>query len=843
VRARLLGAATFVCASVLAWNATAQAPKINAPQAVAPAGAGQPALAIGVARTPKGFELVARTCPTTTCSLAGAGALPVQPAGDATAAGSRFRVLDIGSGRHVVHVEAGTGSTRWEAILAAPLRGNQPLVIWSGITPEVPPVGAQSTDAVQVTPGTKKGTVQVLVGQVSPSLELCGRPTLLSPRLVFPKDLSLRHVKLQRLAASERATAEKLTASPTEEDVTPLGDLLVAVGASSAVGSPGALTDGDPNSAWSEGRGKEGRGEFVVMRAPSEVPITSLTFVARPPTAQVDNGTAPRSFFLAANGRLLRIELPQDAWQRPGSRFEVQLAQPLNTSCLAVVLDNAHLAARAKDTRVTLAEVTAYTAFDGTESHASLADALGGDADRANAAAAVLLRGGKPAFVAVASKLATLNEAGRHRAMQVLDGAPCSVSSPVFASLLASDVALERTHAQSRIQRCGRASADALAEVVTHGAGCAPSYLDAARCEHTKSQEKPYHIDPGRLAAANELASIAPARVVPLIAPLLGQSNRPTRRELRRYLARATKKTAGRQALSEQLGNERLPVAATVDLLRAVKEHLAELHGPAGAAFSRLAGAAPDLRTRYLLLEPAAKLAAAGDGRGLSFLRAHITSDEEPMVRTQAVLLARGLATARPWVLRALEDENVRVRHAAATSLAGEDAALPYLVRRLMVDEWPMVRAASARSLATAGPSLDADRELTNRLDDPAPKVRQWSATALGARGARSAAPRLRTMADEAREKVTVRIAAVHALGRMCDAESAELLTIFAKRSTDPYSPEAASGLGTAAVAALGRLHPPDLRARLEPLLSTKGVPVQVKTAATAALANADVCR
>ena len=113
----------------------------------------------------------------------------------------------------------------------------------------------------------------------------------------------------------------------------------------------------------------------------------------------------------------------------------------------------------------------------------------------------------------------------------------------------------------------------------------------------------------------------------------------------------------------------------------------------------------------------APSVAAAGDGRGLSFLRTRIASDEEPMVRTQAVQLAIGLEAARPWVLRALEDENVRVRHAAATSLAGEDAAMPYLVRRLMVDEWPMVRAASARSLASAGPSLDVDRELALPVD------------------------------------------------------------------------------------------------------------------------------
>jgi hypothetical protein len=97
-------------------------------------------------------------------------------------------------------------------------------------------------------------------------------------------------------------------------------------------------------------------------------------------------------------------------------------------------------------------------------------------------------------------------------------------------------------------------------------------------------------------------------------------------------------------------------------------------------------------------------------------------------------------------------------------------------------------------------------------------------------------------MADEAAEKVTVRIAAVHALGVLCDPDSADLLAVFAVRSADPYSPEAASGLGAASVAALGRLHPPDLRDRLAPLLSREGVPAHIKAAATAALGAAGHC-
>ncbi len=832
-------------ASILALGLPSLASAQGSTQAVAataPASAGQRALTVGLVPGPSGLLLVARTCATSTCPVDAAGPLSVQPPGEIGPASPRVQSLRIASGRSVVHVDTTTTSGRWQAIVAAPLgQGEVPIVLWSGLTPEFPTGEGASASAVQVTFDGPAGVSQVLVGETNPNLQLCGRPTLLSPRVVHA-DLTLRPVKLQRLAGSERDAAEAVTATRTGDAPTPLGHLLVAVGASSGYGAPGALTDGNPETFWSEGRGKEGRGEFVVLRAPVEVPLPEISFVVRPPTAAVEHGVSPRSLFLAADGRLLRVALPEDAWKYPGGRYTVRLTKPLVTSCVAVVLDDAYAPPAAKDARVTLSEVTAYSAFDGTESLEGLAQALGGEPDRASAAAAVLLRGGKPAAQAVAAKVPHLNASGRHLAMQVLDAAPCQVSSPVFASLLVSEVDTERSHAQDRLQRCGRAAADALEEVLAHGAGCAPSHRDEALCARTVAQQKRYELDPGRLAAANELATVAPERVVPRIAPWLGEKNRPARRALRHYLARAAGKPRGREALSRQLMNEKLPVPATIDLLRVAKEDLGGLRGPAGVAFARLSTPEASLRTRYLLQEPAARLAAENDGRALWYLRTSIASDPVPMVRAQAVTASRGLEAARPWLLRALEDDNVRVRQAAALSLAGEDEATPYLVRRLMLDAWPMVRAAAARALATTGPSALADRELGLRLGDEAPPVRQWAATAIGARGVMSLAPSLRMMADDGAEKVTVRIAAVHALGVLCDPESADLLTMFAVRSADPYSPEAASGLGAASVAALGRLHPPDLRDRLAPLLSREGVPVHIKAAATAALGAAGRC-
>ena len=57
---------------------------------------------------------------------------------------------------------------------------------------------------------------------------------------------------------------------------------LVAAGSSNDASSARALTDGDAATVWSEGRPGTGAGEFVVLRAPADIPIV----IASPPTVQ-----------------------------------------------------------------------------------------------------------------------------------------------------------------------------------------------------------------------------------------------------------------------------------------------------------------------------------------------------------------------------------------------------------------------------------------------------------------------------------------------------------------------------------------------------------------------------
>ncbi|MCL2824023.1 MAG: HEAT repeat domain-containing protein [Polyangiaceae bacterium] len=842
--------ATPIIASILSISTPSTANQTKpAITTTAPPTENQPALTVTLTPTQQGYQLSARTCPTQQCPQLPDQLLAIQPPKEINQTAT-LRTLRISGNRNVVHIDARSNSQpnpiRWQAFIAAPLSpATEPILIWSGLTPDTRTIGDSSTHSIQITPTNTQGTSQILIGETNPAIHICGRQTLLSPKIIH-SDLSLQPVKLQRLSTAERNAAESVTATRNNSTPPPLGQLMVAIGASSAIGNPGAVTDGNPETTWSEGRGKEGRGEFVVTHTPADVPIPTMSFIVRPPTTQIDEGASPKSFYIATDNRLIRVHLNEDAWKHPGASYSIRLNPPLNTSCIAIVLDDAH-GPITNNTKVTLSEITAYSTFDGTESHQSLAETLNNDTEQASIAAAILMRGGKPAAEAVANTIGTLNPNGRHLAMQILDSAPCTTSSPVFAAMLASPQETERTHAKDRIRRCARSATSALEEVATHGAGCAPSYQYEPLCTQSNNHSNPRQVEPSKLAALDELASISPERAVPIIAPLLTNSDRTTRASLRQFIARATHKPQGREAITTQLQNTKLPTTAAIDILRATHDNSdissqQDINAATASAFQRLTAANPSTRTRFLLMSTAARLAESGNQLASQFLTTSITSDPEPMVRTQAATVAKGIKSMTTPLLQALNDENVRVRHAATISLEGVNNATANLITRLTTDDWPLVRAAAAQTLATTGPSQDADQKLTQRLLDNSPAVRLAVATSLGTRKTKSAAAALRTIAENPREKVTIRIAAIHALGSICDQDSTNTLLTFANRAANPYSPEAASGLGAASIATLGILNPPNLRKRLEPVLAGKSTPPHIKAASESAISSPQRC-
>ncbi|WP_437550082.1 HEAT repeat domain-containing protein [Sorangium sp. So ce367] len=876
-----LGAAAGVIAASAAVGGSAAA---QAAPVVLPHAAGQQALAVRI--DPGG--VTARACPAAAaCAPDGGKVLAVPSEVAPLLGGARVVPVTLADGKRLAKIEVSAGgkpagagapegaSGSWVMLLAAPLagKGAEPLVLWSGWTGVATGEhGEGRSDAVVVEPLGGSGS-RVLVGQLRDDVTLCGRPALVGASEVDPRTMTLlKGASFQNLSAEERRAAGKVVAERRDADAAAAAfRLLRPTAASSAVGKRFAeIADGDPKTAWSEGKAGAGRGEFVSFSSADEVGITGLGLRIKPPDG-VEGGAAPRTLFVATPERLFQVSLPEDAWLKESAGYEVKLPEEIKASCIAVVLDDAYAPAgagggrgapSAPEVRVTIAEVTARTAFDG-QGPAALVGALAGGGERSRAAAALLARGGPEAVEAAIAGYDRLDFAGRQLARGVIDTAPCAMQIPFLTARLASGAASaaqpppgaasagrasgvasaapgraaraappeldpELHHARDRIRRCGRAAAPALAEIVKAGAAAA------------------------RVAAARELALVAPAEAIPALLDALAGARGAARRELRAALALAARSERAASVVEEEVQIERLrarPEDAQLDLLRALGPALGRVKG-GGAAFQALAsaGGAPFER-RYLLQAPAAALARGGEAPAEAYLRASLRKDADAHVRLRAAEVAADVPSLAQDLLAAASDPDARVREAAIVALARAAAAgakLPAgaaeaLAARLASDPWTFIRGGAALAIGAMPATTAGDRALVGALADSSPEVRRHALDGLGAHRATAHIEAVRDRAEDKEEDIEVRARAILALGAMCDASSVDLWTRLALRAKAPIG-EHDQRLGSAALAALGSVHPADLPARLKPLLD-KDTPHGLREAARAALSAAPQCR
>jgi hypothetical protein len=805
-RAGRAGFGAFGLASTLGLVAFA-AP---APPAVAQAGSGQAALAVGFDAQ---GELRAQVCAQTPCGIAGGAALAIPRGFAAKRDKTRFAIVGIGAGRRVIVVTVPSDhpDRRFEAVVAAPLAGNAPLVLFSGLTGLAEGEdGVRHGGMVVVSGPDESGARTVAIGEQREELSICGRPSILGPRQVDARDLTLKPAKVQRLDATERSKAPKLSAERVP-DSTPLGPgLLHATGASSAVGNPAAITDGNVETTWAEGRGGAGKGEFVVMNAPAELGIEGIELALRPKQANPEHGAAPKELWLATTKALFSVTLPEDGWQSPGSRYRVRFPTTLSDDCVAVVLDSSF--DERPEANVTLAEVSAVTSL-GSVNLIELVGSLAGGGAKAQSAKVVLRSLGQPAFDAVASGFEKLDESGRRAALEVLDAAPCATSAPVYVNAFFGAYEAQRIHARDHLQHCGAEAAPLL----------------APRLAQAKGREL--------VTLANALADIAPGQAVELFVPLMDAGAIERRAALRAALGHLADRPLAAASLRKALVAPETPEVALIDLLRALGARAKDFRPEADAALARLSAPTAPLRVRYLRVAPAAELAETTPA-ARALLDAAIASDADPHVRAAAAVAVRDARVFQPSLLRALGDADARVRMAAAHGLLGASSgpATPVLLKALEDDRWPQVRGLSAQALGTAPPSADIDARLVSAVTgDDSWLVRRAALGALGTRGARAHGDIVLERLDDEEEWPAVRLSAARALGALCHAPALASLTKHARSLGDPLASQDERGIGYASLGALRDLAPPDLAKRLAPLLD-KRAPAGARAAAAMAL-------
>ncbi len=752
---------------------------------LAPAGPEQQALGVELGRD----GLWYRVCAARDCDARAGKRLELPALALEAAERGTLEIIEPFPARRLVHARIPLAEGAWEALIGAGMGSSEAVVIFAGSTGLLEGEDGQKSGAMLWLREDEKGQ-RVLVGRAREDVQLCGRPTLLEPRLL-DRDLSLKPARVQQLTLEERRGARVLGAKRAEQGPTAGGNALRAVVASSALSDPRGLTDGRAETSWSEARGGEGRGEFVVLRQIAGGKLIALEFLVRPAGDVAEAGAAPRSLWLATRHGLYRVDWQEDAWQAPGVWFRVQLPEPLEEDCLALVLEQAYV--DAPEAQVTLAELRGVSEFQLLEP-AQLVARLSAPGEAGAAAVPALLQSGSPGVEALVGAFGALDSIGRARALDVLEAAPCEVTAKVYVDLLDDDAERNRRRAAQRLRSCGSAGAAHLRrafELVSGEAG---------------------------VRLAKEIAVISPALAVELLGPRLAVAAPEQRAGYRDALGRAARDPEAEAGLRRLLGGSGLGVAAEVEVLRAIGDRLPRFQPQASLTLARAIAAARSFPQRFLLLAPASRLAPT-DVAAAEFSRAAL-ADPDPYLRAAGARLAPDLPSLRAPLLAATRDSGVRVREASVARL-GElsvPGAAPALVARLDEDAWPLVRTVAARSLASVGPSVEVDAALAVTLRDEAPGVRVAGLRALGQRGARAHVPAIVARFRDEAEAPEVRAAAIRALAALCDTSQLEELTRAAWKlvAERPSPPDVA--LGGAALAALGRLHPPDLDRRLAPL-------------------------
>ena len=732
-------------------------------------------------------------------------------------AASTIEVIPVGDGRQVARIRV-PDVQRKDLAFEALLSGQSEEPIFAGLTGFVHGEEGDQSGTVVLVYDRDGASKFVIVAESREDTRICGQTTTpLGPRGVDAKTMQLRGATLHRIDKKARDAAQRVIAQAHTGTAQPLARVLVATGGSAP--GPAALTDGKLDTSWSEQRPGDGHGEFATMRAPSEVPIQSLVVTIAPQKPRAE-GAAPRTFFVATDDRLFQVTMPEDAWSKPEQAYDIPLPEPVRTTCLAVVLDEAY-ARSSGAPEVSITELWAITKFD--VEGANLADVSKAlSSPRGEEAAALLRRAGDGGLTAVVSEFARLDGRGRALAVDVASSAgSCDgPAAELLTRALADKESEVRKRALGRIERCGKSAAEAL--------------VNAVRSDD----------EPRSAAAAPLLAAVAPNLAIEPLAEQMGKGSPETRRAVRGAFARAAG-GATRDKLLTLLAKREMPTLARLDLLRATGAKLAELRPEADVAIADLLRSAPDMPTRYLLAQPLAHLARTPDATSgeLSRLAELVRRDPDPAVRTRAVELSAGIGPLLPALIAAASDPEPRVREAAfkAIGVTSLGTGAPAAAQASKQDEWTFVRVAATDALGALPQDATTTNALAGALADKSSKVRASALGALGKHKVTAQAPRVRERLDDPREDPEVRALAAKTLGAMCMQNAADRLTKLALTSRAPVD-EGDERIGMAAIEALGALHPADLEARLAPL-RTKDTRLPVRRAADRAMSEPSVCR
>jgi HEAT repeat protein len=702
------------------------------------------------------------------------------------------------------------GTAAEEVWLAEIAAGKAKRVIWSGNT------GPRDVDA-ESSVGLEVGADRVLEYQTAPSVTRCDG---VAPRL-FPRAYDFEAGKFRPVLSPLPApSAEKLVArrgDPAMPTGRPIGGFVWlststtrgAGGDARALTTPIELNDADPATAWTEGLGGDGRGEFLTARTSAGgYSVRALRIIP-------GDGASLQAF--RAKNRLRRfqialgpgrdqrfdVEIPVDPaadaarWREP---YWVPLPKAVPSSCVTIILGEVYSgsdAAPPKTFGVTaLSDLAVFTDLDGPDG----ANRLVGDLSRAPDCAArlpLVVSLGEAAVLPTAQTILTTKGIARECLVEVLTTLEPSPKSPIVVEALTAAVG----GASDKEER--------LITAALKRASMAP----VTSLEQLLRSDKATLDD--RARAARVLGALEDERAAGALLGSLGAGPPPLRAEIADALGRAPGLRA--KAVLDAAAAPPSGAARDADVLRAIPavvkrspEARAEAVGVLRAAL------APErsfeVRARAVMALGA--LGAAGDPSALVNVRA---SSNEPALRYLATRELAGLSPAgghdpRPALRAALADQDPRVRETAALGLGkqGDRDAGGALIEGAKQEAWPFVRRAELEALGrlcVAGSGDLMIRAVSRDVDE----VRRAALVGLGrCKDPRAKTVLLQTLARE-KEAATVRELAAALLGESGDRSLAPKVGHLLRRLVvESEGDMALEGVAASTLRALARLGGPD---------------------------------
>ncbi|HMF43886.1 MAG TPA: HEAT repeat domain-containing protein [Polyangia bacterium] len=749
----------------------------------------------------------------------------------------RLREVVI-DGHRVAEVRVPVRGTPAEEVWVGEIGGKR-RTLWSGMA------GPRDADG-ETSVGVDLDADRVLEFQTAAGVTRCdGTPPRLFPRVYDFDSGRFRPV----MSPLPEPGIEKLVArrgDPAMPAGRPLGGFhwiaasstRASGGDARGLGAPVELNDGDVATAWTEGTGGDGRGEFLTARTTAGGYAVRGLRIFPGDGASLDAFRAKnrvRRFQIAfgpVREQRFDVELPADPaadaahWRDP---FWVPLPKPVLSSCLTIVVTEV---APGKDAAppksfgtTAIGDLAVFTELDSPGGAERLVADLATAPD-CTARLPLLIGLGPAALLPTAQAVLGAKGYGRECLVEGLTALEPAPKSPVVLEALAGALA-GATDKEERLVT------DALMR-----ATAAPVSPLAALLASDKAT-----VD-DRARAARVLGTLDDPHAAEALVEALGRGPAPLRAAVVGAIGRAPK-LAGEVVMAAIATGPHDGGAREADLLRALPTVVKRDPGRRAEAIGSLRAAlAPErsFEVRGRAVMALGTLGGAGDPAALAQLREH---DPEPVLRYLATRELANLSPGagvdpRPALRSALEDGDPRVRETAALALGqlGDRDATALLIGSAKQEPWPFVRRAELEALGrlcTPGTGDLMLRAVARDVDE----VRRAALVGMvRCKDKRARTVLLKTVAH-ANEAATVRELAAALLGESGDAGAApELATVLRGLVNEAEADLALEGVAAAALRALAHLGGPDAVGAAVTLAGDKRHPYRV----TAIEALATMC-